>query len=74
MVIRKYSVITYCDKVKKVHYEESLKSIYLSIYTSALPIDDLFTILIDFDHFRSILITSDLKFRLRSRSDLRSQI
>ena len=34
MVIRKYSVITYCDKVKKVHYEESLKSIYLSIYTN----------------------------------------
>ena len=38
MVIRKYSVITYCDKVKKVHYEESLKSIYLSLYTNAFEL------------------------------------
>ena len=39
---------------------------------SALRNDDLFTISIDFDHFRSISITSDPKFKLGSRSDLRS--
>ena len=42
--------------------------------SSALPIDDLFTISIDFDQFRSISISSDPKFKWGTGSDRRSYI
>ena len=58
----------YCKKYKKIlsiHGNTKMPKNTLStvLSISALPIDDLFTISIDFDHFRSISITSDPKFK-----------
>ena len=65
------------DKIlmlEKQTREQDCQVMVCLLSVSALQIDDLFTISIDFDHFRSISITSDPNFKTGSRSDLRSQI